>query len=146
MKTLALAALAAIIAAPVLAETPPPDKGFFGSFHMPMIVCDEQAQIASITDAAKAKLDGARAKYEELKALMNKKGEPACLIVSVNNVAVGEAIDLGKFQILAGKWQHGWAVHIGTSAGEWWALYLSPTTGPVNMDAPALLPHHLLLI
>lgn len=143
MKTLALAALAAIIAAPVLAnETPPPGRGFFGSFELPMIVCDAQAQVATIVDAAKAKPDGgARASYEGLKATINKAGDPTCLIVQVQNVAVGEAVDLGRFQMIVGTWTHGWAVHIGTARGEWWILYLSPTMAPINLDAPMLLPH-----
>ncbi len=145
--TLALAALAAIIVSPVLAETPPPEKGWYGTFSNAMIVCDTQAQIVSIVDAAKAKPNGgAQAKYDELKIIKDAKGEPACAIGRLGPVAVGESVDLGKVEFIAGKWAHGWAVHIGTAQGEWWILYLDPTTAPINMDAPMLLPHHLLRI
>lgn len=129
-------------------ETPPPAKGWFGSFRAPMIVCDASDQIVAIVNGAKAKPDGgARDKYDELKATLNKDGDPTCLIVQVMNIAVGEAIDLGRFQLVAGRWAHGWAVHIGTASGEWWMLYLAPSaTPPASLDQPMILPHGLRLL
>ena len=141
-----LAALAAItfFALPAFAdESPPPAAGSTASFQS--VVCDTSAQISAIIDAAKATPDGgAQAKFTELHALVDAKGEATCAFQPLPNVSVSENIDLGKVQLVAGKWVHAWAVHIGSTGGaDGWLLYVTETTAPASLDVPALLPHGL---
>jgi hypothetical protein len=148
MLRLALAALAASIALPCFAdETGPPAPGSTAMLPNPVLVCDTQAQIASVVDAAKAQPDGgAKAKYDEFKSTMDAKGEPTCIIEHVIGAPVSESTDMGTFQFMPDHWFHGWAVHIGDESANGWMLYLEPASGPASFDGPMLLPHGLRLL
>lgn len=117
---IAAAALLVLIAS---ARADPPPKGWFGSFSGQYIVCDTKDEIRQIAEAGKD--DGAKlvAEFKKLADTKNDKGERACVLAPVEEMAVGESEYIGIATAESGTKAKTYAIHIGNQAGEWWMMF-----------------------
>jgi hypothetical protein len=115
---------------PAHADEPigPPPQGMTVIIKQPMLQCDTSEQIKQIAAAMLVSDKEAAAKIDEFHAIIDKEGEPSCVFGSMQMPAtVGESVALpdlkfGDIEV------NDWCVHLGTSRGEWYALYIKPKT------------------
>src|SRR5277367_5996983 len=104
----------------------PPPQGSYVTIRQPMIQCDTKDQINQIAAAMLVSDKAAAAKIDEYHAIIDKEGEPACVFGPLATpAAVAESVALHDIKL--GETEvNAWCIHLGTSKGEWYALYFLP--------------------
>jgi hypothetical protein len=110
------------------APTGPPPQGMTVIIKQPMIQCDKQDQIKQIAAAMLISDKAAADKIDEYHAIIDKDGEPNCVFGAMQFPATaGESVALPDIK-LGDTDVSAWCIHLGTSKGEWYALYIVPKT------------------
>ena len=106
----------------------PPPQGMTVIIKQPMLQCDTSDQIKQIAAAILVSDKAAADKIDEFHAIIDKEGEPSCVFGSMLMPAiVGESVALPDLKF-GDTEVSDWCVHLGTSRGEWYALYIVPKT------------------
>jgi hypothetical protein len=83
------------------------------------ILCDERVQIDDLLAGAKEDDGkGIIPRYKKWNALIDKQGEPTCLIQPIINANVKSVEDIGETKGFDGAQVHGWVIEISGTDGE----------------------------
>jgi hypothetical protein len=119
----ALTAAASLVAWAGSSRAEPPPPMWVGALDVPVVICDTKEQAVAIAKAGQESTEAMLAKYQQLTATTNGKGDPSCANSRISSLIVNEREDLGMAHSANGDLLHIWVVHGAASRGEFWFIY-----------------------
>ena len=104
----------------------PPPPMWAGTFSVPVVACDTEAQAIAIANAGKESAEALLAAYRQMSTTVNDKGDPACANRQISYLVVNERVDFGIAHAANGDLMHIWVVHGGTSKRDFWFIFAQP--------------------